>query len=270
MRVETIGADSRTESPSVAVVAGIHGDEPCGVHAVEELLADPPAVSRPVRIVIANERAVERGVRYVDEDLNRSFPGDPNAETHEGRLAARLSAELAGCTTLALHSTRSHPEPFAVVDERTPLADRLVPRLPVVSLVETGTRVEGRIFASVPRTIEVECGRQETPDAAENAEELVEAFLAATGVTDESPVGDGDRTDGEPLPVFRLRERIPKPPASEYAVTGRNFERVERGEAFARADDEMLSADEPFYPVLLSADGYENAFGYVADRVGTL
>ncbi|ELZ54483.1 succinylglutamate desuccinylase/aspartoacylase, partial [Halorubrum hochstenium ATCC 700873] len=48
------------------------------------------------------------------------------------------------------------------------------------------------------------------------------------------------------------------------------FERVESGERFAAADGEPLLADEPFYPVLLSPNGYRDQFGYVADRVGTL
>lgn len=52
------------------------------------------------------------------------------------------------------------------------------------------------------------------------------------------------------------------PPAS--------IERVEAGEVFAVAGEERAVADEAFYPVLLSAYGYEDVFGYAADRVGTL
>ena len=49
-----------------------------------------------------------------------------------------------------------------------------------------------------------------------------------------------------------------------------NFERVEAGERFATADGEPVRAEADFYPVLLSAEGYRDQFGYVAERVGVL
>ena len=258
MRVEQLG----TGAPEVAVVAGIHGDEPCGVRAIERVLEDPPAVDRPVKFVIANEEAIERGVRYVDADLNRSFPGDPNAAAHERRLAVELAAELSGCLTLALHSTQSHAEPFAVVDELDERSRAVVPRLPVAAVVETGKFVEGRLFLSV-ETIEVECGLQGSDEAAENAYELIEGFLAATGVV---AAGRERRT----VPVFRLTDPVPKDPATEYEVFAPNFEAVAAGQVFASVDGTELVAEEDFYPVLMSPYGYESVFGYTAEYVGEL
>lgn len=258
MRVETLGEGT----PSVAVVAAVHGDEPCGVRAVERLLAERPPVREPVDVVVANERARSAGVRYVDEDLNRAFPGDPDADTHEGRLAARLQDELAGRLVFSLHSTRSHAEPFAFVDEMTQAVREVVPRLPVVAAVESGPFVGGRLAESAT-TVEVECGLQGTDAAAENADRLVRAFLTATGVL------PGD-APARPVPHFRLCERIPKTPADRYEVFAENFTAVDAGEPFAAADGEPQVADDPFYPVLLSVDGYEHVFGYAAEKVGEL
>ncbi|MFB6219694.1 MAG: succinylglutamate desuccinylase/aspartoacylase family protein [Halobacteriaceae archaeon] len=258
MRVETLG-DGTAE---VAVVGGIHGDEPCGVRAVEGVIEESPAVERPVKLVVANEEALERGVRYIDADLNRAFPGDPDAGPHEYRLAARLTDELRGCTVLALHSTQSHPEPFAIVSGVDEFARDVVPRLPVVAAVDTGSFVDGRIFAAA-RSVEVECGRQGTDRAAENAAGVVRAFLAATGVL-------GEPAPAREVPLFRLSDAVPKPDAEEYAVHPENFERVDAGEVFASAGGDPLRAAEPFYPVLMSAEGYDEVFGYAAERVGTI
>jgi predicted deacylase len=248
--------------PEVAVVGAIHGDEPCGAVALRRLRRDPPAVDEPVLCVIANEAALERGVRYVDEDCNRAFPGDPDAETHEGRLAARLVDALDDRLTLSLHSTQSHPEPFGIVSEVTgdPRFVTIPPRLPIEAIVEGGRFEEGRLLESVP-TIEVECGHQGSDAAVDNAVAVVDAFLRATGAL---PGPDPPRT----LPVLRLRRQIPKGPADEYAVHVDNLDRVPADVPFASADGEHAVADEPFYPVLLSADGYESVFGYEADRVG--
>jgi succinylglutamate desuccinylase len=259
MRVEQLGDGE----PEVAVVGGIHGDEPCGVAAVRALADEPVAVDRPVKLVVANERAVECGQRYVDADLNRAFPGDRAAPEHERRLAADLAAELDGCTVLALHSTRSTADPFAVVDGLGETAERLPPRLPVEAVVDTASFVDGRLFAADAEVVEVECGRQGTPAARANAERVARAFLAATGALP-------DGRDRRPVSAFRLVRKIPKEPAAGYEVLAENFRRVDAGEAFARAGGRDLVAEEPFYPVLLSADGYDAVFGYAAERVGTV
>ena len=257
--------------PEVAVVAGIHGDEPCGPRAVERLLADPPDLERPVKLVVANEEALEAGVRYLESDLNRAFPGDPDADTHEGRLAHHLLGELEGCTVLALHSTQSTAEPFAVCRTVDEIARAVVPHLTVDRLLETETLADGRLIMH-PHTLEVECGLQGTDAAAENAYRLVRGFLSATGALAD-PAGVDSAADGgttREVEVFDLLDAIPKPPAESYEVFVENFAEVDVGDPFAAADGETFTADEAFYPALMSAYGYADLFGYAAERAGTL
>ena len=268
MRIHQLGEGV----PEVAVVGGLHGDEPCGPAAVDRLVAADPDVERPVKLIVANEEALEREARYVDEDLNRAFPGDPNAETHEGRLASHVARELEGCTTLSLHSTQSYAEPFALCSTVDAVARAVVPSLPTDLLIETEPFTEGRLIEH-PHTLEVECGLQGSDRAAENAYWLSRAFLTATGAL-APPMADGDdsldvSTSSE-VSVFRLLDPIAKPPGEAYEVFAHNFERVEAGERFATADGETLTADEAFYPVLMSAYGYTDLFGYAAEKAGVL
>ena len=72
------------------------------------------------------------------------------------------------------------------------------------------------------------------------------------------------------LEVFRLEDRVPKRAADSHEVYVANFERVPAGEAFAATDGEPVHAEEDFYPVLMSANGYEELFGYTASFAGTL
>jgi succinylglutamate desuccinylase len=218
--------------PEVAVVGAIHGDEPCGARAVRRLLDSDPDVERPVRLIVANE--------------------------------------ITECTTLAIHSTQSSAEPFAVIDSMDEVARGVAPHLPVDVVIQTDAFTEGRLIEH-PHTLEVEAGLQGSDAAADNAYWLTRAFLAATGALPAPGADDAVDAGGrDGVEVFRLRDRIPKPNAETYEVFARNFERVEVGEAFAAAGDEQLRADEPFYPVLLSPYGYRDQFGYVADRVGTI
>ncbi len=270
MRVEQLGEGT----PTVAVVAGIHGDEPGGVSAVERLIEASPPVERPVLFTVVNERALEASVRYVDTDLNRAFPGDPTQDAHESRLAHDLAERLEGCTVLSLHSTQSHPEPFMVVDQVDPLVERLAAQLPVESVVDTSDFIQGRLFAAV-RTIEVECGLQGSDAAAAAALRLTLAYLRAMDVlapdvavelAEEFGVGPLDEPARTGTPVYRLAEQIPKIPDENYEVLVDNFEHVEKGERFATGPAGDMIADESFYPVLLSADGYKSMLGYAGRR----
>ncbi|MFW6320767.1 MAG: succinylglutamate desuccinylase [Halohasta sp.] len=266
MRIYELGEGT----PEVAVVGGIHGDEPCGPLVIERLLAEEPAVERPVKLIIANEAALEAGQRYLEADLNRVFPGDPDAETHERRLAHDIAREIQDCTTLALHSTQSTPKPMGVIRSVDEVARAIYPRLPVDVLIETDAHTDGRLI-TYPHTIEVECGLQGSDAAVETGYDLVRAFLAATGALAAPEADDTfDIPDPETVDVFRLMEPIPKPDGERYEVFVDNFERVAEGTVFAAVDGEPLYAEADFYPVLLSAGGYEEIFGYVAEEVGSV
>lgn len=261
MRVETLGEGK----PEVAIVGGIHGDEPCGPSAIASLLDADFDVQRPVKLIVANEEALDAGTRYIETDLNRAFPGAPDAETHEERLAHQLLTEIRGCQVLSLHSTQSYAAPFALVDELDGFGRSICPYLSVESVVETAGFSDGRLI-SYPNIVEMECGLQQSVGAAENAAVLAREFLVSTGVLAGS---EAPRRHLE-LPVFRMTREVPKPPAETYEVFVDNFERVAAGTRYASVDGDPLVADEPFYPILLSPYGYESVFGYAGERVGRL
>ncbi|KAB1188171.1 MULTISPECIES: succinylglutamate desuccinylase/aspartoacylase family protein [Haloferax] len=281
MRIYELGDGT----PEVSVVGSIHGDEPCGARAIERFVAEDPDVERPVKLIIANEEALDEDVRYLDEDLNRAFPGDPHAESHEKRLAHDLGREVRGTTAFSIHSTQSYAEPFAIVDTVDAISRSILPRLPVDVAVETNNFAEGRLIEHA-HTVEVEAGLQKSDEAADNAYWLIRAFLTATNVLPAPAVASDGGNDVESqteddrlklaapeedsLEVFKLLERIPKPDAEEYEVLANNFKVVEEGEAFARAGDELFTAEKDFYPILLSAYGYADIFGYAGQKVGEL
>ncbi len=265
MYVEQFGSGP----PEVALVGGIHGDEPAGVRAVEHVRSADLEFSGSLTLVIANEEALDRGVRYIEEDLNRAFPpqGTDPAEhsfgdTHEGRLAERLYDLLADKLTLAVHSTQSHPEPFAVVVDPDTRRLEVSASLPVASVVDSSELSEGRLLEARP-TVEIEAGTQGSESAARNAERIARAFLAATGVSAES-------YRAERKPLYRLDHPIPKPSGGDYEIVVDNFDVVPEGEPFATVNGEPRLADHPFVPVLVSAYGYEDLFGYAATQVGSV
>ncbi len=250
MQVHTVGSGT----PEVAVVGGVHGDEPCGVRAIERFLDADVAVERAAKLIVANERALERGVRYVDTDLNRALPGDPESELYEERLAHELLAEVEGCTALGIHSTVSYDRAFANVAYLNERKREVAAHLPVDGVVDFTVVADGR-SVELPRFVDIEAGRQGSEAAVDNAYDCLLAFLRTAGVL------DGDPPDPDP-PFYEVIDPIYKEPGRHYLFLGDNFERVDEGERFATVDGDPLVAEEAFWPVLMSDHGHDTLFGY--------
>ncbi|MFB6100920.1 MAG: succinylglutamate desuccinylase/aspartoacylase family protein [Candidatus Nanohalobium sp.] len=252
MRVEKLGDGE----PEVAVVGSIHGDEPCGKKAIERFIESDFEIQKAVKLIVANEKGLDRDARYIDCDLNRCFPGDLSSENYEERIAAEILEQVRELNTLSLHSTKSYADPFAaqsVLDEG---------KMELIS--KTGVRVVSHhaaedigCLSEYSNTVAVECGFQGSESAAENAFRVLKNFLAAHGVIDD------DFREAEPE-IFRVYDTVEKP---EFEFTAVNFQKVEEGDVYARDRDRVLRAEEDFYPVLMSSDGYEEILGHKAEKV---
>ncbi|MFB6203821.1 MAG: succinylglutamate desuccinylase/aspartoacylase family protein [Candidatus Nanohaloarchaea archaeon] len=249
MKVEIAGEGE----PDHAVVACLHGNELCGKHAVEEVMENEEFLG-PVKFIIANEEALEKGERFVDEDLNRAFPGTDESVFHEQELAARMMDEIEGMKVLDLHSTLSHPEPFAIVTRYDDSTIPLVEATGVEKVVDMSYESGGMI--DHVQGISVECGLKGSEDAKENAVEILRRFLAAEDLIE----GDVEESGHDLFVVYDEVE------GEGYEFVAENFAEVAEGEVFARKDGEELRAPESFYPVLMSTEEYEERMGYMSKK----
>ncbi len=249
MRSITLGSGK----PEIAVVAGIHGDEPAGVKAIEKIIESDLHVKKPVKLVIANEEALNRGKRYLDSDLNRSFPGDISSDLHEEKLAAELLEEVQNCKVLDLHTTHSYDRPFATVKDISSSVE-------MVKAANADKAVyfpeDSGILTEFVDGIVLEAGLQGSKQAAENALRSVKNFLAYYGAINE----DYELSSPE---FFKYYDTV----EGDWVFLADNFEKVEVGEVYAKTKDEELKASESFYPVLMSTNGYNGILGYKADKV---
>jgi aspartoacylase len=106
---------------TVFVVGGTHGNERTGVTLVQRWLQNPAEVRRQTfatELLLGNPEAIQKNIRFVDRDLNRSFLSQyidgKTAETHESARAREIVATLqsghTGKRTFAidLHTTTAH------------------------------------------------------------------------------------------------------------------------------------------------------------------
>ncbi|MGH7725379.1 MAG: succinylglutamate desuccinylase/aspartoacylase family protein [Candidatus Eiseniibacteriota bacterium] len=141
--------EGRSGGPTLIALGGIHGNEPAGLLAAERVLERIAAEDLVGRgqfdgsfvVLAGNRTALERGVRYVDRDLNRGWtqatvaglgtpagtPPDASASPHavedaEQRelwheLEGVLAAARGGVYFVDLHTTSAAGPPFMVVDD---------------------------------------------------------------------------------------------------------------------------------------------------------
>ncbi len=103
-------------SPTLAVVCCQHGNERYGL-VVFNYLAEHIANFPGLKIILANEPALNSNVRFIETDLNRSFPGSINGSAEE-RLAVEILDELAGIErVLDIHTTTSDVKLLPIVTE---------------------------------------------------------------------------------------------------------------------------------------------------------
>lgn len=138
--------------PILLVSGGIHGNEPSGVQAIKEVLLEleqkKPDFNGTLVGIIGNLKALNKGVRFLDSDLNRLFTDTSgNMEISEEkernelhRFVEKLEKQLSGKGSLYfldLHTTSSSSVPYASVNKQkisTDFASCL--SLPVVMGIE--------------------------------------------------------------------------------------------------------------------------------------
>jgi succinylglutamate desuccinylase len=214
---------ARAPGPTLLCIAGLHGNEPAGVRALETVAADLAARGGPARgrlvALLGNLAALERGERYVDRDLNRGWhPRGRRAASPARAVAAEeaeqatlrdaldeiLDGSLDGVVALDLHTTSSHGEPFSVIGDT--LANRAFAAhldLPVVLGLEElldGTLLDylhGRVAVAVG----VEGGQHEDPESVDRLQWVVRSALEALGMlTPANPPRASTREAGGGVP----------------------------------------------------------------------
>ncbi|MEE2779498.1 MAG: succinylglutamate desuccinylase/aspartoacylase family protein [Myxococcota bacterium] len=204
------------DSPALAVVGSMHGDEAHGAQVIRELLESGAqwASNREVILAIGNPEAVEIGSRGTtpEADLNRLFAVDARnaGDSPEERRCRELQDALQGAASLLdLHQTSCTTPPLAVgpaTDEHLAQTARLGLRILVsgVERVYGGGMISEWIDRRGGVGLAVETGQKGTEASLEIARDVTRRFLTSR---EEETGGDGK------VRVYEITEAV-CPPAS--------------------------------------------------------
>jgi succinylglutamate desuccinylase len=273
--------------PLLVVTAGIHGNEPGGVHALRRVFEVLRTRSLPLRGEIVglsgNCAGLVKGSRFHDEDLNRVWtehrvaalkaqdPARDNVEQHEQReLLARFDELFAKprerVTLLDLHSTSGGGPPFTVMGDT--LQNREIAfELGVPVLLGLEENIEGTLIEYVGAkghvAVVLEGGQNQDPRTIDCHESAVWITLVSAGLLAREDVPDYEfhrsrmraAADGLPHVVEVLHRHDIAPDEEECfrMIPGlKSFQPIEAGRLLAhsgRAAEKQVLA--PFTGVLL-------------------
>src|ERR1035437_8257717 len=104
------------------VMAGVHGNEICGINVLKKIIPDISIDEGTVLFVFGNPKAIKKKVRFIDFNLNRGFlPKSKYSKeikkTYEYNRAQYLKKILnKGDALLDIHSTLNNSDPFIICE----------------------------------------------------------------------------------------------------------------------------------------------------------
>lgn len=116
---QIIKIESNKSGPTIAVFAGMHGNEKAGVYALQELLPTLTIEKGTLYIAFGNPPAIDANVRMLEKNLNRCFYKNNTGTSYEDTRARELMAVLDSCDALLdLHMfSDDDGEPFIICEE---------------------------------------------------------------------------------------------------------------------------------------------------------
>lgn len=191
--------------PTVVFLCGIHGNEPAGVKAINQvfnkIVENKNHVHGHCYAIAGNLNALQKKVRFQDMDLNRIWTlnnvarileNGPNPNIHEEQELTELHAILFEILQkhpppfyfIDLHTTSAESPPFLVVNDSL-LNRRFVSHYPLPIVLGIEEYLEGALLSYMNElgfvAFGFEGGKHDSPEAVSNCENFVRSTLLLTG-----------------------------------------------------------------------------------------
>jgi predicted deacylase len=250
--------------PSLAILGGIHGNEPCGVRALEKLEAflvsgELKVKSGSLTLIRGNIEALQVNKRFITQNLNRLFKKNNGlGPCYELLRAEQLKPLLrAADYILDIHSTSQPSPPFILCEEPdTEFARSLNIRWIVLGWAALDPSLDGDTCTWAARhgrkAVTLECGQHEDPSASGVAIAAAIRVLSCLGMI-ESP---HRHFDGAAPTVLQLyHAHILRDGGFVYSRKYQGFDVVHAGECIGTDASGAYSAPQAGHIVLPADPG---------------
>lgn len=263
--------------PTVMVFGGLHGNEAAGLKAIRRVAERLEELRDKLRgrvlLLAGNRRALDRGVRFIDSDLNRHWtdenitrsdpgsavPPQMSEDLEQRELLSIITPALASARgevyAIDLHSTSADGVPFATVGD-TMRNRRFAQSLPVTILLGIEEQLEGTLLEYLNNigavTLGFEGGQHYAEKTARTHEALVWLSLISAGVIAREDLPDAElhaetvkKATGSPrILEVRYRHAIGEEDDFSMHPGYQNFQPIKRGQHVADGRFGAIKAPE--------------------------
>lgn len=247
--------------PVIGIVGAMHGNE-SGPAIIKKLKSTIQLQKGTVVFIIANTKAREQQVRFIDEDLNRAFPGQKDGN-HEQQLAYELmqiGKELD--FLIDLHSCSMESAPFAIL--RTTGKDMKMSKasgLPFLVVYPLTTQGGGSFIDYVPCGIGFELGKHNKKSTIEAGFQATLSVLGYLGFIEKSEMRKGEQR------ILRVTGHLTKEKGLKMNDSLSNFKLVKKGEVIGIKNKKEIRAEKDFYPILYKEKAYTTNLGWMGEEI---
>lgn len=158
--VENIN-DAKESNKKILLMTYVHGDEPIGYDVVKSLVKKP-TTKKFFDWIVVNQKAALASKRYLEYDMNRIAPGNPDAEEYEMRRANEVIKIVKHYKyVIDIHQTRANNRTIIILSHATPssIALALTLGIPDILIWENPTKKEmGPLIKDTPFSLGLEIG----------------------------------------------------------------------------------------------------------------
>ena len=267
---QLVSETTQLAHPRVLINVCSHGNEVLGLSVMKEL-QKIPVVHGSLTFHIANPESVAQNCRFIESDLNRSFPGSPSG-THEERIAAEMMRYIPCFDyVIDIHSTVSGMTDCLIVEDdsseiqsilsvcnhaRTVLHMNATKGMSLF----TATRLPDRTILSIA----FEYGDNGSETVQKTSEDIshilkhLGVFAGSVTLAHHAP---------EQFDCYAAYPKLETDIANPDII---NYTLVHSGDVIGRAiDGTDILADTDFYPVLFGETNYKTIFGFKARKILT-
>lgn len=268
------------KGPVIVLFVGIHGNEPAGTKAVDQIAVklrnDNREMVGAVYAISGNIQALDSGVRYIDTDLNRLWEifqtgrlkshqnGTSNYVEYGESLEIKETLEeilkkhkkrATDFVFADLHTTSSQSCAFILLNDT--LSNREIARkFPVPQILGIEENIHGTLLSYINnlgyKAIGFEAGAHEDELSVERSEAFLWLLLHNSGVMVLSELDKSDfedtihAHDGVPDTYYEVlyHKRVEDPDKFQMITGFQNFDPIEKGTPLAYEYEKLIKAPE--------------------------
>ena len=251
--------------PTIVLIGSIHGDEPVGKRVIEAI-GEYEILKGTLITIIGNPLALKKKKRYIDDDLNRCFPGKRRG-SHEERLAYQIKRIISRADyCIDIHSTTTNTR-YATIVKKTNKGIRTLLSLfsPKHVVIMPSGIGDGSLINFCTAGISLEYGQHYNEKTYKESLEEVIIILNNLGIIKTKIKQKKTKTQ-----FFKIYQTEIKPKSFKMKKTLQNFTYIKKGELLGKVGNEKIVSKEGFYPVLFGPHSYEDIMGFKAKRIEKL